>query len=208
VTAPELTTASHAADEAAALFDEAGDARGLTWLWNSLGSLALQEREVDQARQFIERSLALNEQIDDPIDATYALAASALVALESGDDAAAAARLGETLARRRAYGLRQRVPEALLALGSIAVRAGDPGLGARLLGASAALRAGRRLSRLERRLYSNASHEARARYPEQAWTRAHAAGRQLSREDAITLGIEAANRYANNRAATPGRETA
>jgi predicted ATPase/DNA-binding SARP family transcriptional activator len=192
----DVAAARALAEEAAGLFDQCGDARSLAWLWRNIGAAALAEGATEIADQCLTRAREYTERLDDPTQTVLTLRDLAFAAVAQGHDAAAAASFGEMLASCRTYGVRRPVCRALSGLAAIAARAGDPDQAARLLGASSSARFGQPLMRIDERLLEDVVEPTRQRFDPDAWAQAHAAGQQLSLDDAIDLGIQTASRYA------------
>ncbi len=184
VTAPDPAAAKPIAERAARLLDEAGDARAQAWLYGDLGYKALEHGALGDAREHIERSMALALQLDDQVHYTFDVEHLALWALETGDDAGSADGLGEALARYFRYGIRRPILEVFIAIATIAARTGRAARAAELLGAAMTLRAGEPLTRVEERLHAQATAllgDAR--------DDAYARGCRCSLEAAVALGL-------------------
>jgi predicted ATPase/DNA-binding SARP family transcriptional activator len=192
--ARDLVAARESTDEAAALFEQRGDARSLAWLWRNLGSAALAAGELETASQLFQRALEQSRKIDDRIESVLSLANYAIVAVERQQDATAVAAIREVLASCRAYGLRRPARRALVGLAVVATRGGDAERAAGLLGAASAVAFGQPLPRVEQRLLSAATELAGSHDADPAWGLAHAAGQRLSFEEAIDLGVATASR--------------
>jgi predicted ATPase/DNA-binding SARP family transcriptional activator len=200
ITTPDFPSARRIASEASELLEQAGDLTELAGLWADIGFNALIAGANAEADQLIARSLELSEQIDDSITSTYALGSYALVALEIGDHATAAARIRDTLQRCRTHGLRRPVCDALTGLAAIAATANELHRAARLTGAATAHRFGQAIDPVEQRLREHILNPARHRLGALNWEHAHASGRQLSFQDAITFGIDTARQHVSEAA--------
>lgn len=192
VTAPDPAAARPIAERAAALLRQAGDARAQAWLYGDLGYKALEHGAFDDAREHIARSMLLAEQLDDEVHHTFDIEHMALLALETGDHAAAAAGLGDALARYLRFGIRRPILEVLIAVATIAARAGQPQRAAELLAAAMTLRAGEPLTRVEQRLHAEATALLRRDDEARSLEPARAAGCRLGLEQAVALGTETA----------------
>ncbi len=190
LTAPDPVSAKPIAERAARLLSEAGDARAQAWLYGDLGYKALEHGAFDDAREHIERSMALAVQLDDQVHYTFDVEHLALWALETGDHAGSAAGLGDALARYFRYGIRRPILEVLIALATIAAHAGRSARAAELLGAGMTLRAGEPLTRVEQRLHSEA---LRLLGDMHAWEGAYDDGCRRSLESAVALGLQTAD---------------
>ena len=195
VAAPDPASAKPFAERAVVLLQHAGDARAQAWLHGDLGYKALEHGALDDAREHIERSMQLAQQLDDQVHYSFDVEHMALWALETGDDGSSAAGLSEALARYYQYGIRRPICEALTALATIAAHAGDPARTAKLLGAAMTLRADEPLTRVEERLNSQAMQVLRHGDDGVSWERAYAAGCRCGLEEAVALGLETASRY-------------
>jgi hypothetical protein len=195
VTAPDPALAKPIAERAVALLQQAGDARAQAWLHGDLGYKALEHGALGDARHHIERSMVLAKQLDDDVHYTFDVEHMALWALETGDYVGAAAGLSEAVARYFHFGIRRPIAEALVALATIAARAGDAARAAKLLGAAATLRAEEPLTRIEERLQAEAMQLLRAGDDAAAWERAYGTGCRCGLEEAVALGLETAGRY-------------
>jgi predicted ATPase/DNA-binding SARP family transcriptional activator len=187
VTAPDPASAKPIAERAARLLAEAGDARAQAWLYGDLGYKALEHGVLDDAREHIERSMGLAQQLDDQVHYTFDVEHLALWALESGDHAASAAGLADALERYFRFGIRRPILEVLIALATIAAHAGHCARAAELLGAAMTLRAGEPLTRVEERLHAAATGQLGA-----AWDASYEAGGRHSLEAAVALGLQTA----------------
>ena len=196
--APDPATASAIAHEAARYLQQAGDLRAQAWLYGDLGYKALEHGALDQAHELISRSLQLSEQLDDQVHHTFDVGHIALWALESGDDAGAAAGLSDALTRYCRYGIRRPIPEVLIALATIAANAGQATRAAELVGAATTLRAEEPLSTIEQRLHFQAINRSRHELEVHAWQHAYDAGCRCTLEQAVALGITTADHCARH----------
>ena len=192
VAAPDPATAKPIATRAARLLEQAGDARAQAWLSGDLGYKALEHGAFEDAREYIARSMALAEQLDDEVHHTFDVGHMALWALETRDDAAAADGLGAALERHFRFGLRRPVLEVLIAVATLAARSGELSRAAVLLGAAMTLRADEPLTRVEERMHA----ETLALLGERAgWEQAYRDGCGLELEAAVALGLRTAAGY-------------
>jgi non-specific serine/threonine protein kinase len=108
---------------------QAGDVAGTSWALTSLGTLAANEGELDQARTFLDEALALARELDDAAvgrsRAAAALSSLGLVAHGYGDLDMAASLLEEAVAGNRALGSWKGLAHTLQHGGSIARDRGD-----------------------------------------------------------------------------------
>jgi len=189
VTAPDPAAAKPIAERAASLLQRAGDARARAWLYGDLGYKALEHGALDDAREHIQRSMGLAEQLADDVHYTFDVEHMALWALETGDDVGAAAGLGRALTRYFRYGIHRPICETLVALATIAARTGQRARGAELLGAAVTLRAQEPPTRVEERL-----HAQTMLLLDGSWEHAYEAGCRCSLEEAVALGLDTAAR--------------
>ena len=189
------------ADQAAVMLERAGDLRSLARLWDEIGYLALEAGAFDDARELVERALALYERLEQPADRATTLASYAIVMLESGDEEQARWRLHEALERLNALGIRPYVAELLLGLAVITARQGDAEAAGRLVGAATVMRSATEQSPLEARLEATAREAATDCCSQGSWDAAVADGLALGPEASIAVGLDAANAQANPAAA-------
>jgi predicted ATPase/DNA-binding SARP family transcriptional activator len=185
VTATDPQRAREATDRAAIHLERSGDVRTLARLWEDAGYDALLERDLDRARDLVDRALALSPGRDDLAEMAATVAMRGLVAVERGD-ADAAEYLHAALLRSRETGIRTTVTQILGGLAVLAARAGDHARAARLTGAARATWPPRFTGdALDERLEA----AARAGCPPDLWEREVAAGEALDFNAAIELGL-------------------
>jgi predicted ATPase/DNA-binding CsgD family transcriptional regulator len=154
-----------------------------------LGEAAYGRRDLEQAKQLFEESLARQREVDDPYITAVTLDFVALVAVEQSDLAAAAERLVASLPHMRACGLRLSAPHWLATVATLALGLGELKAAARLLGAhSAVAESLGTLPQLpQRAAYERALETTRTRLGEAAFAAAWSSGQALPLDDAIDL---------------------
>ena len=164
-----------------------GVARALT----SLGYVAVAQDSLEAARALLEESLSLSREIGDPDGVANALAGFGDVACAARDWPAAHSAYAESLTARQGLGDERQVAGALQRMGILAVHQGHPARGARLLGASQALRGtvSNRMSPLAQAEWDAALSSLRAALPPDDLDAAFAEGRALSRDAAVALAL-------------------
>jgi predicted ATPase len=185
VTATDPQRAREATERAAIHLERSGDVRTLVRLWEDAGYEALLARDLDRARDLVDRALALSPGRGDLAEMAATVAMRGLVAVERGD-ADAAEYLHAALVRSRETGIRTTVTQILGGLAVLAARAGDGARAARLTGAARATWPPRFTGdALDERLEA----AARAGCPPDVWEREVAAGEALDFNAAIELGL-------------------
>jgi predicted ATPase/DNA-binding SARP family transcriptional activator len=196
-TAPELSDARAMAIEAAEHYSRVGDASSEATVWGNLGETALNSGAVAEAREFIARALELGA-LADEVGGAYDLTNYGRMLVLSDEHDVASDYLRQALHHCRTYGLHRLVSETLLGVAAVAAHRGDLHAAAVLMGASGALRSNQPIEAAERRLREQVEMDT-ARLGPDARTRANAEGSRLGLDDAVSLGIETASRYAVQR---------
>ena len=122
-------------EEAAALFQRAGDRRGVAAALANVGLFALLAGELDTARALIGEALVVTREQGDPRGVAHMSNNAGYAALLDGDDGAAADCFREGLDTAHRIGARKILANALLGLACTATRAGDGVRAATLHGA-------------------------------------------------------------------------
>jgi DNA-binding CsgD family transcriptional regulator len=132
-------------------------------------------------------SLDLIAGSDEPLLAVHPLTNAGGRALEQGELDRAAARLGEALAIARANDYARGLPGCFEGAAALAAARGEAGAAARLLAAAAALREaiGRPVPPLDRDRHERLVTGVRSRLGEAGWADGWAAGRRLTRAEAV-----------------------
>jgi predicted ATPase/class 3 adenylate cyclase len=117
--------ATEYSNEALAIYEEAGSARGHAIPLLCLGSVAAKQGDFTRAAPFFERSLEVARATRDDYSGIFAIRNLAIVALVHGDVEQARAQLQESLRLARARGDQSAMASALGNLGFIALRQGQ-----------------------------------------------------------------------------------
>ncbi len=117
----ELNAARALAEEAAAGYRAAGDARGLASALNMLGIVAAGERKHREARALYEESKSMREDLGDEFDLQSSLHNLGLLALDQGDHDEARKQLEAALALGRKNNQEGYVANSLCDLGFVAI---------------------------------------------------------------------------------------
>jgi predicted ATPase/DNA-binding CsgD family transcriptional regulator len=151
-----------------------------------LGVVAYGRGDLAEAERFLAEALA-GPRDRWPGAAAYALQLRGLIAAETDEPDRAAELLGQSLVLFRDLRLREGVSDALAGYAVLAARLGQGEVAARLFGAVAAMDevSGALFGLPERATYERILAELRASLGEPDFVRAEAAGRALSREEAI-----------------------
>jgi tetratricopeptide (TPR) repeat protein len=180
-------------DENLHLCRATGDARGVAQALVQLGLLALRlDGDRAQATALCTESLAISSEIRDTPLRGYALARLGNLALAESDHTRAWQLLQESLECFREVMDRRQLATCLGFCGNLAVRAGTPSHGARLLGSAAALDPAYRtsLDPVERAECEASLADARAALGDDAFADVWARGGAMSIEHAIALAAE------------------
>lgn len=120
----DFQAATELSEQALAIFDSLGEARGRAVALICLGTVAIKQGEYARAAPFFEQSLALARETGDDQSVTVSIRSLALVELVQGNVERATEMLEESLALARRRGDRSSVVAALGNLGFIALRTG------------------------------------------------------------------------------------
>jgi hypothetical protein len=170
---------------------ETGQRRGIASTLNDLGVLAVSQGDLERGTASFEEALALYRQDGDRRGTALCLQNLGGVARRRGEVVQAEALGREGLVLLRDLGNLRGCTEGLELLASIAGTAGQGERAARLLGAAAAQREtlGTPQPPQEQVEVEQAVAAARAALGEEAWAAAYAAGRALSREQAVAEAL-------------------
>jgi predicted ATPase/class 3 adenylate cyclase len=173
------------------LMRETGQRRGIATTLNDLGVLAVSQGDLERGAASFEEALALYRQDGDRRGVALCLQNLGGVAQRRGEVVQAEALGREGLALLWDLGNLRACTEGLELLASTAGAAGQGERAARLLGAASALREtlGAPQPPQEQVEVEQAVAAARAALGEEAWAAAYAAGRALSREQAIAEAL-------------------
>ncbi len=176
-------------DESLAIAREAGDAFRIAHALNSLGDLARGEQEYKEAQTAYENSVVLLRELGAQQDLASVLHNLGHTCLHLGDIERALALIRESMAAHQALRNVPGMTECLIGFAAVALRRGMPTVGARLLGASAAI-GGQRVAiasvgHATRMEYEHYLELARMRLTEAEFQTEQAAGRAMSLEQAV-----------------------
>jgi non-specific serine/threonine protein kinase len=183
-------------DEALPLLREAGDLYRIAMALNYAGDLARCERNYQKAQTAYEESISLLRKIGAIRDLASALHNLGHACLHLGYVERAKALFSESMALHQEQGNRPGMTECLLGFAALAISAGLPAAGARLLAAAAAL-GGRYVTsewaatRLEYEYYLE---RARAGLTDTAFHAEQVAGQRLSHEKAVAYAQDVAGK--------------
>jgi predicted ATPase/DNA-binding SARP family transcriptional activator len=168
---------------------EIGSVRGVALYLQLLGVTHHFAGERARGRAYAQESIAAAREAGDPALLAGTLRAFARVSLEDGDVDAAVAPLREALALLVGLSERPGLAEALETIAGVALRLGEPGVGARLLGAAVAARDAAGATRPpDEQAWVDALEAAlREALGEAAYGDALAAGRRLGLAEASAL---------------------
>ncbi|HLF74781.1 MAG TPA: LuxR C-terminal-related transcriptional regulator [Anaerolineales bacterium] len=185
-------------DEALPLLREAGDLYRIAMALNYAGDLARCERNYQQAQTAYEESISLLRKIGAIRDLASALHNLGHACLHLGDVERAKALFSESMALHQEQGNRQGMTECLLGFAALAITAGLPAAGARLLAAAAAIGGWHvtfewAATRME---YEHYLERAQASLVETAYQAEQAAGQRMSLEQAVAYAQDLAQKAA------------
>jgi non-specific serine/threonine protein kinase len=165
---------------------------------NYKGDLARCEQNYQQAQTAYEESISLLRKIDAVRDLASALHNLGHACLHLGKVERAKALFSESMVSHQEQGNRPGMAECLLGFAALAITAGLPAAGARLLAAAAAI-GGRHITSewaATRMEYEHYLEQARASLVETTFQAEQAAGQQLSLEQAVAYAQEVAQKTA------------
>jgi predicted ATPase/DNA-binding XRE family transcriptional regulator len=174
-------------EEILALRRGRGDERGAIQPRDALGQIALQQGDHEQARVLLDESLSILARYDDPWARAMCLTSLGHVELAAGDVKQAYARFAEATPVFQAIGNPLYVPWVLEGLAGVAAARDAWDLAARLCGARDALHAslGLGMPPVNPAAYTRTVTRCRGTLSEDAFVVAHAAGGQMSPEQAL-----------------------
>ena len=173
-------------EQAATALRELGSARPLLALYNNAAYNAIKAGNPEGARPFLAEAVPLANELGDPVFLALTYGNVGLEALFNDDLDRAQHAFDEQLRLCREHVVMSDAPEGLGGLAAIATRRGDPERAARLLGAATALGPVGDAdvnAELEQHFFAAARQRTRQ------WSHAHAAGAQMSFEEAIAFAL-------------------
>ncbi|HLK58287.1 MAG TPA: tetratricopeptide repeat protein, partial [Chthonomonadaceae bacterium] len=179
-------------EESLTIFRELGDKRNIAYALNGLGSVALDQGDLVEARALLEESLATCRALGDKRNITFALSTMGSVALSQGDYAIARARLEENLAICRELGDKRGIADALDGFAHLAHREQQERHAARLWGAATSIREKIATPRTPRELekYNQQIAQARAVLGQAVFDAAFTEGSAMSLDQAIEYAFD------------------
>jgi non-specific serine/threonine protein kinase len=180
--------------EALVLYRELGDQAQMALITGHLGVVAYGKGDLARSIAVLQEARAMAQAAGNAFSAEFAGRYLGLIACERGDPAPAAARFMESLAFVEAYDDPEGLAQVLACCGVLDTRFGEAERAAQMLGAAQAMRQriGAIVGLPERAAYERAGAAACAALGDEAFTAAWAAGRALSREEAVALTRESA----------------
>jgi predicted ATPase len=181
------------AEEALALFRHAGDREWIPFALNRLGIERQEQSDYAGAAALYEEALSRWRAVGHPWGIGTALLNLGLVTHERGDTRRAAALFRECVPLAVRQGDRWGLVELFAALADIAVQAGDPGLGARLLGTADRMQSelGIELQSYVALVQQRALEAARSALRAEAFASEWHQGRTWSMDEAIAGAMQA-----------------
>jgi non-specific serine/threonine protein kinase len=183
-------------DEAFPLLRKAGDPYRMAMALNYAGDLARCEGNYQKAQTAYEESISLLRKINSVGDLASALHNLGHAYLHLGDIERAKAMFDESMASHQEQGNRPGMAECLLGFAALAIVAGLPAPGARLLTAAAAI-GGRQVTSewaATRMEYEHYLERARASLVERAFQAEQSAGQRLPLEQAVAYAQDVAQK--------------
>jgi predicted ATPase/DNA-binding SARP family transcriptional activator len=184
--APERDTGE--LEQAATALRRLGSARPLLALYNNAAYNAIKAGSPEGARPFLAHAVPLARELGDPVFLTLTCGNVGLEALFSQDLDRAQEAFDEGLRLCREHVVRQFAPEGLGGMAAIETRRGDPERAARLLGAATAIGPVGDAD-VNAELDEHFFAPARAHFGTRHWREAHAAGAEMSFEEAIAFAL-------------------
>jgi predicted ATPase/class 3 adenylate cyclase len=196
----DLERATMLLEESVAIKRQIGNQVGLAHSLNNLGILALDTGDPERAIAYLEETLAIDRELGNPTGIADSLGNLAGLIAPTGNVARAAALDAEALEIRRDLSDRLSVAHSLDSIAATASRAGFPGVGARLYGASERLREelGAPIPPSERARYETGLDMTRSALGDEAYETAWAGGRALSLDEAISEALDIAHQIAQS----------
>jgi tetratricopeptide (TPR) repeat protein len=183
-------------------FRAAGDQSNAALTLTHLGVTAWGQGDVERATRMCQEAMALQRATRDDWGLSVSLGYLGLLAVEGGNYRYAAAVHRESLQLRWDAEIWEDVAASLADLASLAATVERPEQAARLFGAAAVVReeTGRWPTPHfpERAVFEQAEHHARTSLGTSAYAAAEAAGRALSREEAVSEAAALADEIARN----------
>jgi predicted ATPase/class 3 adenylate cyclase len=178
-------------EECASICRELGDRRLLANTTLNLGDLAAREGDLERASELTHESLALARELGATFEVALALILLGFVAVRQGRSEEAQVALEEGMMLAYDLGSSGDLAYAFEALAGVAAARSDWDQAAKLLGRSEAIRGatGIDLEVVEREVHEQTLRSLRAAWSDSAIQAGLAAGRELSDEDAIRLGL-------------------
>ena len=178
-------------EEAAALFQEAGDQLALAWSLNHQGDIARNRGDQATARRLYEESLARFRELNERLGIAGSLYDLAAITADAGDHAAAIGLNQEALAMYGAMGHKSDIPRVVDALAISAAASGDADRALRLAGSAAAMRKTYRLHAMEtgETQLSHSLDRARQQMSGPAATASWLAGWSMRPEQAMAFAL-------------------
>jgi predicted ATPase/transcriptional regulator with XRE-family HTH domain len=177
--------------ESLALRRELGDTIGTSMALRNLGLVASYRGDNALAIRLMDESLELNRKLGNKRGAAVTLSALANVVRQQGDPRRALAMYHEAITTKRQLGSNLGIAECLLGLAAIAAAGGDAEQGARLLGASDALRVAmdEAIPPIDRPDYERIVSVIRDQLGSEEFAAAREAGQALELDAAVEEGL-------------------
>ena len=192
----EYERAAALCEQSLALARELGDPRSIaSWLAN-LGTVLLARGDHKRAQELCEESLAIRTALGYKGGRAHTLAILGRIALAQGASERAAACYTESLTLRQGTGEQEGIATALEGLAAVTMMQGQPVGAARLYGFAEALRTllGAPLPPIDRPAYQRTVAALHAQLGEPTFRSPWAAGRALTREEAIAEAVQVSAR--------------
>jgi hypothetical protein len=177
-------------EQTASLLKGAGNVYHHASVFQMVGYSLLRRGCDDEAKRYLQRSVPLVRQLNQPYLWASLRQKAGLAALFTGDTEAARQAFCEQLAICRQLVIRPAASRGLAGLAAIATLQDDLDRAARLSGAAGAHRYGDHQDAVDARLRAAFSEPARARIGADAWDAAVHAGAALDFQDAIAYALE------------------
>jgi tetratricopeptide (TPR) repeat protein len=175
-------------DEAVAALRKVGSSRQLLWLYSNSAYNAMKQGMPERARPLLDHAVTLARELGDPVPLAFVLGNVGLEALFIGDLDRAQDAFDEQLRLCREHVVPHLASEPLGGLAAIETRRGDPERAARLLGAATVIGPVGDAdvnAQLEKHFFA----AARARHGMRRWSEAHAAGAEMTFEQAFDFAL-------------------
>jgi non-specific serine/threonine protein kinase len=187
----DIPSAASYSEESLALFREANHETGIASALHGLGRVAMREGEYPRARLLLHESLARFRDVKAKHSAVTVLNSLAWICWHQAEHAAARAHLDEALLLCRETGRYWETIDTLVSAGHLAQRQGDAIRAVRLFAAAESLRGaiGEAMPPVERAEYEESIRATRAALGEEAFTAGWAAGRAMTRDQAVSFAV-------------------